>query len=773
MAKLDPTKFRVSSALKNIIGKELITDDFIAVFELVKNSFDAHATQVDLFFEDIYSDVPRLTIWDDGKGMDREDIIKKWLFVAYSAKKEGTEDYRNKIRSNRVHAGAKGIGRFSCDRLGSNLTIYTKRKGNNTKINKLVVDWADFEQDSQEEFINIGVKHSYVQIVPYENFKYGTILEITGLRENWNREKLLKLRHSLEKLINPNQENDPHGFSIFLSVEEEEEKDSEKVAKGDERNIVNGRIKNDIFENLEIKTTKIDTIISEDGETITTTLEDRGTLIYRVVEANPYKKLLKNIKIYLFVLNRSAKIVFHKAMGIRAFHYGSVFLYKNGFRVYPFGEPGDDTLKIDHRKQQGQARFLGTRDLIGRIEVYGDNSNFQEVTSRDGGLIQNANYDALKEVFLEYAIKRLEKFTIGVIKWGNEGNLLDHDIFSPEEMKKKISDIVYNLTRSENIIDIEYNPKLIDILQDRTEKSLKTILNTFGRLAEQTDNQLVAKEIRRAQRQYKSLVKAKEEAENEAQKAKAETKKAEQTAAQAKKEAKQKSTQNLFLQSVLSQDRKDILNFHHHIGIAAGEIQDHVKLLARKIRKGELTKERILQSLQKINYHAELITSTTRFATQANFKLKGADITADIIVFIREHMQNICLSILKRTGSNLKISCYQITGETCKCKFKPIEISMILDNLLSNSKKAGATKVDVRIKKIEKGNIEISFSDNGKGILAKNADKIFEIGFTTTNGSGLGLYHIKDVLRKMGGSIELNKDKKDGTEFVLKLEGGA
>ena len=382
MAKLDPTKFRISSALKNIIGKELITDDFIAVFELVKNSFDSHAAQVDIFFEDINSNGSRLIIWDDGKGMDREDITKKWLFVAHSAKKEGTEDYRDRIRPKRIHSGAKGIGRFSCDKLGSNLTIYTKRKKRNSKINKLVVDWADFEQDSQKEFIDIKIKHSYVQEVPYEKFEHGTILEITSLRETWDRKKLLKLKHSLEKLINPNQENDPHGFSIFLNVEEEEGKDREKKTGGDKRNIVNGRIENKIFENLEIKTTKIETVISKSGEFIETILEDRGALIYKIKEKNTYKGLLEDIKISVFYLSQSAKSLFTKKMGIDSVAYGSIFLYKNGFRIYPFGEQGEDPLKIDKRKGQGYKRFLGTREIIGRIEINGKNDEFKETSQR-------------------------------------------------------------------------------------------------------------------------------------------------------------------------------------------------------------------------------------------------------------------------------------------------------------------------------------------------------------------------------------------------------
>src|SRR4051812_14830249 len=118
----DKLSFKISSGLKNIIGRDLITDDYVAIFELVKNSYDAHAKSVTISFQ---SD--RIVITDDGKGMDINDINSKWLFVAYSAKKEGVEDvelekkefdsFRDKIQAKKYYAGAKGIGRFSCDRL--------------------------------------------------------------------------------------------------------------------------------------------------------------------------------------------------------------------------------------------------------------------------------------------------------------------------------------------------------------------------------------------------------------------------------------------------------------------------------------------------------------------------------------------------------------------------------------------------------------------------------------------------------------------------------
>lgn len=65
---MNPLTFKISSALKDIIGRDLITDDFIAVFELVKNSFDAYATQVDIYFVDIYGNNPKIIIKDNGKG---------------------------------------------------------------------------------------------------------------------------------------------------------------------------------------------------------------------------------------------------------------------------------------------------------------------------------------------------------------------------------------------------------------------------------------------------------------------------------------------------------------------------------------------------------------------------------------------------------------------------------------------------------------------------------------------------------------------------------
>jgi hypothetical protein len=609
MPKSTPV-FRVSSALKTIIGKELITNDFIAVFELVKNSFDANATRVDITFEALNSRNARIIIQDNGHGMDESDLFEKWLFVAYSSKKDGAEDYRDKIKSTRIYAGAKGIGRFSCDRLGSKLKLYTRKKSAGVPFNVLKVDWNDFEVDSKKEFIDVPVEYQTAKSVPF-HLRQGTILEIGGLRsDDWTRDKLLGLKRSLERLVNPNQENDVADFAIHLHVPEEKPADNE-TPKSEPWKIVNGRIRNFLFESLRLKTTQIEVKVALDGKEISTQLMDRGTLIYQIRERNPYEHSLKNISIYLFALNHSAKTLFSKSMGLRPVEYGSVFLYKNGFRIHPFGDVHEDKLGINRRKQQGQARFLGTRDLTGRIEINGDNPEFRETSSRDGGLVDNQAFDDLREFFIEFALKRLEAFVVGIIKFGNDGDLLDQEGLSPEETKAHIFDLIARLTKSEQVLDFSYDPDLLNILENRSESSVSSLLKNFKRIAAESNNKILTREATKAEKHLKVLARARQEAEQEADVARKKAKSAEQEAKEAgekarmaeeearrartaeeeaKKESRQTTTQNLFLKSVISSDLAHVVNLHHYVGISAGTIENHVKDLNRRIQQPSSSK---------------------------------------------------------------------------------------------------------------------------------------------------------------------------------------
>ena len=466
--------FRVSSGLKNLIGRDLISDKYIAIFELVKNSYDAGASKVNISYLISDDQIPKIIISDNGKGMTYNDIIQKWLFVAYSEKKLQNRtqlSYREEIK--REVAGAKGVGRFSCDRLGASLRLITKTI-KEKKANIVDVDWNRFEIDDKKEFVEIPVEYSQIDQLP-SGFEKGTTLIVNNLREAWSRDELLKLKRSLMKLISPDADKGELPFDIEMIVPSEIETDKKLLEEyhaneenfkrkiNPDRDIVNGIIKNDIFEKLNIKTTNIEVDISEDGKSITSTLSDRGEYIFTVKEKNRKYSLLKNIHISVFYLNQAAKVNFTRQMGgVTPKGYGSVFIYKNGFRINPYGEPGQDFFGIDQRKAQGWKRFLGTREIMGRISIKGDNEQFVETTSRAHGFIQTPAVDTLTELFIEKVLKVLEKYVVNLINWGEPLKSNYNHMILPEEIGQEIvSGFITNIN-TDDILSVDYNENLLN-----------------------------------------------------------------------------------------------------------------------------------------------------------------------------------------------------------------------------------------------------------------------------------------------------------------------
>ena len=442
--------FKTNVQLKNIIDKVFTNNVYIAILELIKNSFDADAKRVDISFVNLkenddadnqyYSDrTSRIIIRDNGVGMDLTDISDKWLNIAYSEKKNRARQY------NRMMAGAKGVGRFSCDRLGMYLNLYAKKHG--SKCVLLTIDWKRFEIDDESKEIQ-SIDLEYSELSNEEllekglvNFEHGVILEIIKLRSNWvynhgnywDTDKLFELRKYLEKLINPNQAFEKNDFGIFLNASEFEAENASRSAN--EKFI--GKIENTIFQKLDFKTTSIECELVDDGKCILTTLKDKGETIYWIKEWFEHYPYIKNVKVTLYYLNPYAKAFFTKQTGVRPVKYGSVFLFLNGFRISPYGEEGDDWLKLEQRRSQGYARFISARDLVGQIEILDECNNFQIVSSREG-LVKNDNYDRLTDkdfgVFYK-VLKRLERYVVNGLNWDS---IPEHEKRRIAEIEKKI-----------------------------------------------------------------------------------------------------------------------------------------------------------------------------------------------------------------------------------------------------------------------------------------------------------------------------------------------
>ena len=768
--------FKISSALKNLIGSDLITDNFVAVFELVKNSFDASATEVKITFEDIYSKDAKIIIQDNGKGMDYEDLTEKWLFLGYSAKRDGTEDYRDKIKSGRVYAGAKGVGRFSCDRLGKYLNLITISEKPNSKIENIFVDWKKFELNQKEEFSKIPVEHKVLTKINFD-LKKGTILEITGIPSDfWSRENFNKLKEKLSKLIRPdlNTSIEVQKFKITLSVPDEIDMDKEIMQKlsidpnNDIQlyyNTVNGEIKNFVFTELDIKTTKIESSIDE-KRIITTRLTDRENFIYEIKEKSEFN-LLSNVGITLFFLNRSAKVTFAKRTGVPHIDYGSLFVYKNGFRIYPYGERRDDSLGIENRALQGYARYIGLRSLIGEISIIGNNPELKETTSRGDGLVKTKTYEQLTNTENGYLIKilrRLEKYVVDVTEWGvNSEDEIEN--ISSEIVKENLVKLIANISDDKSIQSLIYNKNIIDIIANKEEKSAKKLVKNFKRIAEESANPNLLKDADRLEKTLESALRAKDSAEKESLSKDAAKKKAED-------ELEQQITETLFAKSILGTETKELLSVQHHIyRHSAQHISAYIDNLINAINNNE-SKEKILAIASQIAFENKKIITVSQFILKAHFNTNVAKITTDLVKFINEYVFNVYkeYKYLAINNRKLNISVNTPKGLEFNMTFMPIELIIIIDNLLNNSFKANAKNVKLIWEAISSSKITLHIIDDGVGILDKNVTKIFDFGFTTTGGSGLGLYHTKQTIENIGGNISVNNKLEFGVEFILKFE---
>jgi len=765
----EPLKFKISSGLKNIIGKDLITNENIAIFELVKNSYDAYAKCVKIIFQNITiknkKKGSRILIIDDGNGMSYDDLINKWLFVGFSDKKgldkflqEKKSERRDSLQEKRAYAGNKGIGRFSCDRLGKELRLYTKIENEDT-IHFLNLKWDLFEENQGEEFKDIPVLYSALKQLNIENFENknfhkGTILEISSLNNEWNDAKLVTLKRYLQRLINPASEDQEPEIKILLEAKEYIDSDSKEK---NENKKINGLVKNVVFEKLGIKTTEINCQIDDNGEKIYIKIIDKGEFVFSFEEQNPYDSL-KNINVKLFYLNPPAKAAFTQLMGIQPVNYGSVFLFKNRFRIHPYGDEHDDSLGLDRRKAQGQKRFLGNREVIGRIEINGYQPEFVEVTSRDGGLIKNRNLEQLENFFVEKVLVRLEAYVVKVLRWDNPES--KKGLKSPDEIFQDsvviIEQLVGKVKNPEK--NLKLNPYFLNKMREKQIEKYPKVLEHLGSMLK-----FFSKDIRQEYEQSYIILKQAldefEQSQKEIESAKAELNQAEK--------------QILFLESVTSEETKEVLGLQHQILQITGIIDNELKELKTKIeRKESISNEDLLNIVDTVLLENQKILLFSKWVTKAQYNTLADKLNnEDIVKFIQQYIENVSKDRrLLPAYSKLKISCECDKELKFLTDFRPLEISVIFDNLFHNSIKANAKKIDIKMKNLDEKTLEIRVKDDGEGIPKEIVNKIFNFGFTTTEGSGIGLHHINKIIKRMNGDISLNKDLNVGTEFIITVK---
>lgn len=387
-------KMRPRARLVSLLGDELISDEPVAVVELVKNAYDADAKRVEVIFENNNIGIPeRLIIKDDGHGMDLDTVIGGWFEPGTVLKKQ-----KDRSPGKRLYQGAKGVGRFAAARLGESLILETTDEKSNKDVTVLL-EWGKFDDDSYLDDIEIMYESA-----TSKNKSKGTKLTIEGmdLKKKWEEDDYKALHDRLSRLISPFDEvND---FKIELVVPNHPELTGEVEPHSltkKPKYLLKGKLQEDGALNavLEIDG-KNKKIITRDSVGKKNEEVKCGAFDF---EIRAWDRDREGLSPYMIEYDSSISQIRNILNS-----YCGVSIYRDGFRVHPYGEQGNDWLSLDNRSRQNPVSSLANNQIIASIKTSREtNPELKDRTTREG-LVHNAAYDELVEWFTQ-VLKILEE----------------------------------------------------------------------------------------------------------------------------------------------------------------------------------------------------------------------------------------------------------------------------------------------------------------------------------------------------------------------------
>lgn len=798
MAKIP---FKVSARAGKLFGRENFSNPEGAIIELVKNSYDADAKNCFVFF-DVPTKIEKdsdgkslevpikeksiLYIIDNGEGMTKKVIEEYWMQIGTGNKEK---DYISEDK--RTKTGAKGIGRFALDRLGFQTEMWTlskKAKDNSGSYWKM--DWNQFDEDEKSiseieaelEPLKIELKDKLriltqnnrlvLEIIEYINFDSGTIIKISNLKDFWFDEETKSVFKSLEALIPPKELNIP--FEVYFKhFQQPKEYGKVETAFFNDfdyklKATYNAEILNIDFEitrnELDVKLLKKkypNVYNAKSNPYDLETLEEKvfkySKSIDKVLKLtlnDSNKKLLQDVgsfELTFFYLKFSNSIkegypfktVLASERKSTLERFGGVKVYRDSFRVRPYGDPTNDWLKLGARVAQspaGAGQRIGDwrvrpEQTAGIITISRKNNPLLIDKSDRGALQENNAFDTFKTIivavihefefdrtkmlnplFIEHKKeierkkeseiqKRAEALADTIIEKRKEieesiyGRKNSLDLFQAkkEEEEKKTYEQAFKDTFK--LIEDETALKLNkEIVQIRSLASLGLVVSSFAHeLKEIKDNSLEVKELERI---FKSIVPKEPEK---------------------------------------SEDYNDGMDIIELLDENSGKIIHWVDYALTAIRKDKRTRENFVFT----SFFKSLEESWRRIFKKKDIKLNIIDNTKDLSYDFRAF---------------------------------EMDMSTIFTNLINNSIDSFNNLTHIQERNInieitiESDYIEIIYSDNGVGL-----DKVFEddkeeifLPFTTAKrdrnlkeiGTGLGMYLVKSVIDDNNGTIDILNSEK-------------
>jgi signal transduction histidine kinase len=745
-----------------------------------------------------------LYIIDAGEGMTQSIIQNNWMTI-------GTNNKETNFftRSGRVKAGAKGIGRFALDKLGGRcemITIfnpdYHEKDYDEDNIEtsncgyRWLVNWEDFEGDSktienvnadlsgiQNEHLsdyikNIIPSHFISQINKEKEYKFGTILKISNLRDNWNDFYINQVYSDLEVLVPPKENNE---FDIFLFSNSLPERygevlgsicddfDYKIIAKADNNKNISIKI---VRNEYDVELIPDDFFSRERMQSSPYTKEfflkgywEKNYTFSQLIpgfDDVDDEKTLDDIGLFEFhfyflkktYTTEDARRFFYKQITANLRKewlkkFSGIKLFRDNFRVRPYGEVDDvafDWLGLGSRKASSPAgiskRDGGYRvtpdNVAGSIKISRlTNVNFEDKSSREG-LQENKTFRIFKRL-IEGIINifEVDRAIIAreMVSYDNEKYSETRSRFEAEQIAKRI---LAQSKLKKIAADSQHQKPLFETQEDIKDKELAII----AELNEKKDEE---------------IEKLKEE---------------------------QKVLRGLASSGIV------LASFSHDLGKLNGATESRVDKLRRaisvKILESDYAnvedRKNPFVMLERMKQHDIKIKNWLNFSLGAARKDKRKKNQLFIKKYFND-FKNDWSTVLEEKAIDLDIT----KIEDLDLRIYEIDFDSIFHNLLVNSIDAFIYSKEARKREIflsattSTKDIVINYYDNGPGLSKDIAypEMIFEPLFTTRRnsftgeeeGTGLGMWLIKSITEENDGKVSLlNREVGFGIRLTFPIK---
>lgn len=679
----DKIQFNFTYYAMKLLGKNLYSNPWTAISEIVANGIDSGAPNVYVLVDMRDKEHAIVEIFDNGSGMSYVDLCEKYTLIGRN-KRESIDNINGKT------LGRKGIGKLAALYLSPKYYLITKTRNENSCW---IVDTTQF-RDSDIPTLN-WVDSTSINIVAndyWNKCRHGTLIHLTNV--NLTRIGAERIK-SLYAILSDYYLSDHINSIIQVCILTEQEKSIKFLP-----------IKKDIcFETM------------------------------CGIFDNTQNRYAENIPEYIYLLKKE---------GIE---------------------------EIDKIKAKTTILEANRYECDGLIELKNLNGESVSVPYNLTGWI--GIHSSLDKSVLQRNTENIRKLQMhpNALRLYVRGKLAVNDLMtyigSTQAFANYIEgEISFDILDDDDFEDVSTSNREGYSLGDRRVQKLLEIVKKII-------TSLIAERVRMGadsnSQRDKYFEKLKLEAEALAERERAARTQAEEELKKKMVDLKSEKRRNVFLNDSLSEDQLSYTKKLHMIRINNCTIQNIVDILVLKKRQGALTVDFAWENIKQISYCNARIKSVLDYCAQAKFDPKNETITGDLFEFISEYCQKISKRVCADDGNEINIQIDKISDEYIR-HFVPQDIGVLIENVISNSIKNKSSQITFKMY-TENKNYLIDIFDDGKGLDPNaNSDEIFEFGKSyTKKGTGIGLYHIKQIVENMDGHISLiQQDKGFGLRIILK-----